>query len=189
MGTHLQGLDVKFAYTVSGTVTASPDSPPIASNGSAGADFGVTLTDSLGTDTAGGSVSVTKVGATDDLLGETFEVEGYIDPTDPLLLQANLGAFRAASSSNGVGASYSANLSDTAQFLGVSFFADAADTIALPNVQLQSALGFDYIPTDAILSSASTGAVPKASTWAMMLAGFGGLGPLAARRAKKTAGA
>jgi hypothetical protein len=72
---------------------------------------------------------------------------------------------------------------DTAQFLGVSFYADAAETIPLPDIQLGSALGFDYIP-DAILSPAgAAAAVPEASTWVMMLAGFCGLGALAFRRA------
>jgi hypothetical protein len=50
--------------------------------------------------------------------------------------------------------------------------------------QFGSALGFDYVPSDAVLSPAGPVAtVPEASTWVMMLAGFGGLAALAFQRA------
>jgi hypothetical protein len=66
----------------------------------------------------------------------------------------------------------------------VSFDADEAETIPLPDIQLGSALGFDYIPADAILPPpGAAAAVLEASTWIMMLAGFCGLGALAFRRA------
>jgi hypothetical protein len=84
--------------------------------------------------------------------------------------------------SPGASDSYTANLSDTAQFLGVSFYADAAETIPLPDIQLGSAFRFDYIPADAILSPPGA-AVPEASTWIVMLAGCCGLGALGFRRA------
>jgi hypothetical protein len=122
---------------------------------------------------------------TDTLFGHTFTIEFEITPSSPVLLQANIDASGGASSpSTDAPGSYSANLSDTAQFLGVSFYADAAETIPLPHIQLGSALGFDYIPADAILSPAGVAAAaPEASTWVMMLAGFCGLGALAFRRA------
>jgi len=106
-------------------------------------------------------------------------------PTRALFSFRNLDATGTASSPfAGVSGSYSANLSDTAQFLGVSFRADEAETIPLPDIQLGSALGFDYIPADAILSPVgAAAAVPEASTWVMMLAGFCGLSALAFRRA------
>ena len=77
---------------------------------------------------------------------------------------------------NGVAASYDANLTDTLQFLGVSFFADAAETIPLPDIQLGSALGLDYIPADAIIGPAQS--VPEPGTWALMAIGTGGLASL-----------
>jgi hypothetical protein len=106
-------------------------------------------------------------------------------PTRARFSFRNLDATGTASSPfAGVSGSYSANLSDTAQFLGVSFCADEAETIPLPDIQLGSALGFDYIPADAILSPVgAAAAVPEASTWVMMLAGFCGLSALAFRRA------
>jgi hypothetical protein len=82
---------------------------------------------------------------------------------------------------HGVDGSFLADLSETAQFLGVAFFADAADTIPLPDVEVNSALGFDYVPEDA-LSSPIGAPVPEPSTWAMMLLGFAGLGYAAYRR-------
>jgi hypothetical protein len=54
-----------------------------------------------------------------------------------------LDASGAASSGfTGVSSSYSANLSDTAQFLGAAFYADAAEMIPLPDIQLGSALSW-----------------------------------------------
>ena len=129
---------------------------------------------------------VSGTGHTDTLLGQMFAARiRDISPGDSVLLDADLDADGTASSPfSGVTGSYTANLSDTAQFLGVSFYADAAETIPLPDFQLGSALGFDYVPADAILSPAgAAAAVPEASTWVMMLAGFGGLGTLAFRRA------
>ena len=80
---------------------------------------------------------------------------------------ATLNAEGTASSPfSGVSGSYISNLSDTAQFLGVSFYADEAETIPLPDIQLGSVLGFDYVPSGAVLSPAgAAAAVPEASSW------------------------
>jgi hypothetical protein len=53
-------------------------------------------------------------------------------------------------------------------------------------MELSSESGFDYVPTEAILSPV-TEAVPEASTWAMLLAGFAGLSVVGYRRSRKSA--
>ncbi len=148
----------------------------------------ISYTDAQGhlDNSVGGEASMEfNVKPTDTLFGRTFTIQFEISPDSPVLLKANIDASGGASStSTDAPGSYTANLSDTAQFLGASFYADDAETIPLPDIQLGSALGFDYIPADAILSPAGGAApVPEASTWVMMLAGFCGLGALAFRRA------
>jgi hypothetical protein len=171
---------VKLPYFAVGVIAAS--------NGTAGADFDASVSTLDGSTTlasVGGSATQEPNGDTsDDLLGQIFTLKFDISASEPVLFQAELDAAGEASSPFAPNSSsYLANLSDTAQFLGVSFYADAADTIPLPDIQLGSALGFDYTPADAILSPLGAPAAPEASTWAMMLLGFCGLGALAFRRA------
>ena len=130
-------------------------------------------------------MTASPAGNTNTLLGKMFALEFSIAPGDSVLLDADLDVDGTPSSPfSGVNGSYTADLSDTAQFLGVSFYADEVETIPLPDIELGSALGFDYIPSDAILSPpGAVAAVPEASTWIMMLAGFCGVGALAFRRA------
>jgi hypothetical protein len=161
-------------------------------HGIADGEFDVSVADASGTVVGdqGGQVTASPNGNTDALLGKMFALEfdistGDSSTGDSVLLDAELDADDTASSPFiGISGSYTANLLDTAQFLGVWFYADAAETIPLPDFQLGSALGFDYVPSDIVLSPAGPVAtVPEASTWVMMLAGFGGLGALAFRRA------
>ena len=178
-GGNLGNVFVKLSYFVSGSVAAT--------NGFADADFFLSDTDAQGhlDNSVGGEASMeSNVKPTDTLFGHTFTIQFEISPDSPVLLKANIDASGGASStSTDAPGSYTANLSDTAQFLGVSFYADDAEMIPLPDIQLGSALGFDYIPADAILSPAGGAApVPEASTWAMMLVGFAGLGALGLRR-------
>jgi hypothetical protein len=169
---------VKLQYLVVGVVFAN-------NHAFAGGDFEISVEGPNGAVAGeGGQVTASPNEDTDDLLGQMFDLEFSIAPGNPVLLDAELDADGTASSPfAGAPGFYIANLSDTAQFLGVSFYADAAETIPLPDIQLGSALGFDYIP-DAILSPAGAAAtVPEVSTWVKMLAGFCGLGALAFRRA------
>jgi hypothetical protein len=180
VGGNYGDIFVKLKYFVAGVVTAND-------HALAEGEFSATVGGASGVQvgSVGGTADMTPNGDTDNLLGQTFALEFSIAPGDSVLLDAELDAEGTASSPfPGAPGSYIANLSDTAQFLGVSFYADAAETIPLPDIELGSALGFDYVPADAILSPVgAAGAVPEASTWVMMLAGFCGLGALAFRRA------
>ena len=171
---------VKLKYFVAGVVTAND-------HALAEGEFSATVGGASGVQvgSVGGTADMTPNGDTDNLLGQTFALKFSIAPSVPVLFDAVLDVNGTASSPfAGALGSYIANVSDTAQFLGVSFYADAAETIPLPDIQLGSALGFDYVPSDAVLSPVgAAGAVPEASTWVMMLAGFCGLGALAFRRA------
>ncbi len=56
-------------------------------------------------------------------------------------------------------------------------------TEPLPDVELGSALGFDYVAADAVFGAAT----PEPATWAMMAAGFAALGMAGWRRRGKPA--
>jgi hypothetical protein len=180
IGGNYADIFVKLKYFVAGVVTAN-------NHGDADGDFEATVEGASGVlvGAVGGEASASPTGDTDNLLGQMFALQFSIAPGNSVLLDAELDVEGTASSPfPGAPGFYIANLSDTAQFLGVSFYADAAETIPLPDIQLGSALGFDYIPADAILSPVgAAGAVPETSTWVMMLAGFCGLGALGFRRA------
>ena len=176
-GKSLTSETVEFDYHISGSLSASPTDPHVAAFGSASADFEMYVTNPSGTFGNGGSDVLSAYEKTDDLGGENFWVAVTLTPDDPITLTVWFSALGSAKGQNGVTGSYNADYSHTAAFEGVSFFTDDTLTDRLPDLQLNSALGFDYIPADATFGVAA----PEPSTWAMMLTGLGGLG-LAGRR-------
>ena len=193
---HMTEVYVLFSYSVSGSISAGPIDPSSAGFASATAGFDVTLTGlpassaNLLVDPATASGTAFKQPTfkpntnMDNLSGETFVVESYISPTQDLGVQAWLSVQGSATAAYGVGGSYSVNYSDTAAFNGLSFYADPGLTERLPDIQVNSALGFDYIPSDATFG---VPAAPEASTWAMVVLGFAGLALVSYRSSSQRA--
>ena len=154
----------------------SDRSVQLAAGGRAEGSAAISLYNALGSTSEGGDAQLSSGVNTNTLTGEVFTVSGLLSPSNPLTIFVGIGVDGTAVGENGVAASYDANLTDTLQFLGVSFFADAAETIPLPDIQLGSALGLDYIPADAIIGPAQS--VPEPGTWALMAIGMGGLASL-----------
>lgn len=170
------GITVALSYEVHASFTASPTDPSSAAGGRAEGSAAISLYNALGSTSEGGDAQLSSGVNTNTLTGEVFTVSGLLSPSNPLTIFVGIGVDGTAVGENGVAASYDANLTDTLQFLGVSFFADAAETIPLPDIQLGSALGLDYIPADAIIGPAQS--VPEPGTWALMAIGTGGLASL-----------
>jgi hypothetical protein len=189
VGHAISSVYVSFTYTVHGNVKASPLNQSSPAFGDGEADFGLSLQDLNNPSIVSsneGSAEMGPVVQNDDLTGESFTVSGRIAPGDLLQLTGFLGAEGSAVGAYGINGSYNVNLSDTAEFDGVAFYEDAGLTEQLPDMELSSEFGFDYVPSDAILSPV-TAAVPEASTWAMLLAGFGGLGVVGYLRSRNSA--
>ena len=171
------GITVALSYEVHASFTASPTDPSsLPAGGLAEGSAAISLYNVLGSTSEGGDAQLSLGVNTNTLTGEVFTVSGLLSPSNPLTIFVGIGVDGTAVGENGVAASYDANLTDTLQFLGVSFFADAAETIPLPDIQLGSALGLDYIPADAIIGPAQS--VPEPGTWALMAIGMGGLASL-----------
>jgi hypothetical protein len=177
------GITVALSFEVYGSFAASPTDPSTAAGGRAEGSAAISLYNALGSTSEGGSAQLSSGVNTNTLTGEVFTVSGLLSPSNPLTVFVGIGVDGTSVGENGVAASYDANLTDTAQFLGASFFADAAETIPLPDIQLGSALGLDYIPADATIGPAQS--VPEPGTWALMLAGMGGLTSLGALRRRR----
>ena len=171
------GITVALSYEVHASFTASPTDPSsLPAGGLAEGSAAISLYNAFGSTSEGGAAQLSLGVNTNTLTGEVFTVSGLLSPSNPLTIFVGIGVDGTAVGENGVAASYDANLTDTLQFLGVSFFADAAETIPLPDIQLGSALGLDYIPADAIIGPAQS--VPEPGTWALMAIGMGGLASL-----------
>ena len=171
------GITVALSYEVHASFTASPTDPSsLPAGGLAEGSADISLSNALGSTSEGGGAQLSLGVNTNTLTGKVFTVSGLLSPSNPLTIFVGIGVDGTAVGENGVAASYDANLTDTAVFLGVSFFADAAETIPLPDIQLRSALGLDYIPADAIIGPAQS--VPEPGTWALMAIGMGGVASL-----------
>jgi hypothetical protein len=129
-----------LSYEVHASFTASPTDPSsLPAGGRAEGSASISLYNALGSATDGGAAQLSLGVNTNTLTGEVFTVSGLLNPSTPLTVFVGIGVDGTAVGENGVAASYDANLTDTLVFLGVSFYADAAETIPLPNIQLGSA--------------------------------------------------
>ncbi len=96
-GLDLKGLYVNLKYRISGSVNASPTNPTSAAFGYAQASFTLqVLNDVLvpGEPTsAGGQAALGPHDNKDSLNNAIFDVTGYLDPNNPLMVLAALDAF------------------------------------------------------------------------------------------------
>jgi len=66
-------------------------------------------------------------------------------------------------------------------------FTDVGKSISSVTITASDSFGADAIGVDDVRYQTLTGAVPEASTWAMMILGFFGIGFMAYRRKSKPA--
>jgi hypothetical protein len=179
------GVWVQLDYKLHGSATITPKTPVSGSGAEALGSFVIAAsnpTDPSASQPAFDSGSFDEavpLTTPDTLLGDTISIMFFLPVGAPELINAQLAVSGIATDSGyGPAASFNADLSDTAQFEGATFFADEAGTVPLPTLQLNSEFGFNYSPVT-IVSDA--GGVPEPSNWAMLLAGFAALGTVTRR--------
>ena len=173
-------IRVQLAYSIHGTANFS-----FESDGSAGEALGNFTLSAVpvggGTgDTSSASFDLSSFSHDDDLLNETFIVDFFLNPGNPELISATLNVSGIATDSgSGPLADFNSDLSDTAQFLGAKFFADEAETIPLPTLELNSEFGFNYAP---VTIAGDVGGVPEPAAWTALLTGIFGIGTVLRKR-------
>ncbi len=178
-------IRVQLAYSIHGTANFSFESD--GSGGEALGNFALSAVPVAGgaDDTSAGSFDLSSFSHNDDLLDETFTVNFFLKPGSPELISASLNVSGIATDSGyGPLADFNSDLSDTAQFLGAKFFADEAETIPLPTLELSSEFGFNYAP---VTIAGDVGGVPEPAAWTMLLAGFLGVGTILRKRRRVSA--
>ena len=172
---HGSEIYVELSYVVHGTATFSPDNN--GSGGEAIGSFDLTVRDatsSTNAQSADGGFDLSSLSNQEDLLDEQFSLRFLLKPGDAELISAQLSTSGIATDSGfGPAASFDSNLNDTAQFLGAKFFADAAGTILLPTLELNSQFGFNYAPVTIV---SDVGGAPEPAIWLSMIAGLVGIG-------------